>query len=203
MNIDLSLDDIINRHAGGSKARGKGGTGRGRAPRSGGRGAGIAKPRAPGGAKPRAAIAKPRGITKKATKVVVVGGKGGGKGRGRSRRANAAPDVLIGENTDIKLAAGAVANFLREGSPPVVKAISPHNVNQAVKTLALTRMYILEESLEICVTVDVRLLFSLSSLVRHAVTNSPIAGSAHPLALRSFQSSTTRLRAPTASCTCR
>ena len=94
-----------------------------------------------------------RGITKRApaikktTKVVVVG-KVGGK---QQRKQPAGPStVLIGPSTDIKLSAGAVANFLREGKPPVVKAISAANVNNAAKTLALTRNYIAEEGLDLC-----------------------------------------------------
>lgn len=84
--------------------------------------------------------------------MVVVGGKPGK--RTPRRQAGGQKSVLIGPNTDIKLSAGAVANFLREGTPPVVKAISPANVNNAVKTLALARNYVAEEGLEIYVAVD-------------------------------------------------
>lgn len=64
------------------------------------------------------------------------------------------PTVLIGPTTDIKKSAGAVANLVREGTPPVIKAISAPNVNQAIKTLALARIYFLEEGIEAYAAVD-------------------------------------------------
>jgi len=76
---------------------------------------------------------------------------GGGGGGGRQRQG---AEVKIGAVTDIKLAAGAVANMMREGTPPKVLAISPTCVNAAVKTLALARRYLEEEGLELMATVD-------------------------------------------------
>ena len=75
----------------------------------------------------------------------------------RVRRKKAAadePTVLIGPTTDIKKSAGAVANLVREGTPPVIKAISAANVNQAAKTLALARNYLEEEGIDVYAAVD-------------------------------------------------
>jgi len=88
-----------------------------------------------------------------ASKVTVVGSQGRRSAQ-QDAAAEQTPTCLIGPNTDIKLSAGAVANFMREGTPPIVKAISPPNVNQAVKTLALARSYIDDEKLELYVAVD-------------------------------------------------
>jgi len=165
MDVDKSLDDIIN--AAGGVKKGKGG-GRGKG-KGGGRGG--AKPAGRGIGKKPAGISKPagrggkgagKGLAKKiggrgATKVVVVGGRGRGGGRGGARSSKGRSDektVLIGPTTDIKLSAGAVANLMREGTPPTVKAISAPNVNNAVKTLALARNYLADEGLELYAYVE-------------------------------------------------
>ena len=44
---------------------------------------------------------------------------------------------FVNAETNIKSSAGYVSKMLREGSPPVVYAISVHNANQALKMLAL------------------------------------------------------------------
>lgn len=129
-NMDVSLDELIASNAKqASKKPGRGGGGRGR---GGGRGG--------------------RGITKPGKRAVVVKKNAGGGGGGGRKRQGA--EVKIGAVTDIKLAAGAVANMMREGTPPKVLAISPTCVNAAVKTLALARRYLEEEGLELMATVD-------------------------------------------------
>ena len=129
-NMDVSLDELIASNAKqASKKPGRGGGGRGR---GGGRGG--------------------RGITKPGKRAAVVKKKAGGGGGGGRQRQGA--EVKIGAVTDIKLAAGAVANMMREGTPPKVLAISPTCVNAAVKTLALARRYLEEEGLELMATVD-------------------------------------------------
>eukprot|EP00310_Coccolithus_braarudii_P014253 CAMPEP_0183357786 /NCGR_PEP_ID=MMETSP0164_2-20130417/47357_1 /TAXON_ID=221442 /ORGANISM="Coccolithus pelagicus ssp braarudi, Strain PLY182g" /LENGTH=271 /DNA_ID=CAMNT_0025531505 /DNA_START=23 /DNA_END=838 /DNA_ORIENTATION=+ len=150
MDVGMSLDDMISAGGrsggrgrfGGSQARGRGRSGVHVSSRGGGG----------GGAS--------RGITKRAPssstscKVTVVGVSGGSQDRRADAFRHEPRACLIGPNTDIKKAAGSVAKFLREGTPPVVKAISPQNVNQAVKTLALARSYLADEGLDLYAAVD-------------------------------------------------
>lgn len=87
--------------------------------------------------------------------VVDGGGKGRRTGKGGGRSAVAEdPQCLIGPGTDVKSSAGFVANMIREGRTPEVKAISAANVNRAVKTLALARSYLEEEKLDFYAQVD-------------------------------------------------
>ncbi|KAL1525932.1 hypothetical protein AB1Y20_020758 [Prymnesium parvum] len=157
--MDITLDELIQssgrgrgrgvlRGRGNARARGAGGAARGRAsgkvPRLAG---GVQKkappPRAGGKAKGAAKAKGGRG----AGHVIVVGRPAGG-----GRRA--ASECLIGAETDIKAAAGFVCAGLRNDDPPVVKAISAHNVNQALKTLALVHSYLEGEHADLYAHVD-------------------------------------------------
>ena len=167
-SIDMSLDDIIKK-SGAGKGRGRAtlrGRGRGGGGSVGGRGvaSAITKKQVAG-----------RGVASAITKKQV--GRGGAKGRGRGAGAvkvvgrgrggtlsatrsargpkKAEPsECLIGVDTDVKAAAGFVANGLREGNPPVVRAISATNLNSALKVLALAHNYLEEERMELYAQVD-------------------------------------------------
>lgn len=68
--------------------------------------------------------------------------------------ASVSNECLISAETDIKAAAGFVAQGIRASRPPEVKAISAQNVNQALKTLALAHDYLEEEGADLYAQVD-------------------------------------------------
>lgn len=86
--------------------------------------------------------------------MVVVGQKQQGRRSNKPAANTEAPQCLIGPSTDVKKSAAFVAACLRDGTPPVVRAISAVNVNNAVKTIALTRNYIQDEGLELYAAMD-------------------------------------------------
>lgn len=111
---------------------------------------------------PSASLPRPRAIQKvsptggRKTGVIVVGkGKPSGRRTAPVTQDEASSnECLIGPSTDIKAAAGYVCAVLRGGGDAVVRAISPSNVNQALKTLALAHAYLAKEGTDIYAHVD-------------------------------------------------
>lgn len=106
--------------------------------------------RGPGGRGVRGAIRKKPPPHKR---VVVIGKTAGGAAKGRAADASLR-ECLIGSETDIKSAAGFICVCLRDGEPPVVKAISASNVNRALKTIALVHDYLESANSDLFMLVD-------------------------------------------------
>jgi stage V sporulation protein S len=87
-------------------------------------------------------------------------GVGGGKSRdngrqdtGSNRRVEYANDqdaeddrlvITVSSSSQVKGLAGAIAKESREGLPPILRAVGPQAVNQAVKSLAIANRYVKE-----------------------------------------------------------
>jgi len=57
--------------------------------------------------------------------------------------------VKISASSAPKRVAGAVAGILRENECVTLRAIGPHAVNQAVKSLAVARQYLAQDGLDL------------------------------------------------------
>lgn len=127
-NVDMSLDDLINKDDNRRPAT------RGRA--SGNQARQRARPyptqgRAPGGSRRAPG------------------------GRNNSRQSDDSSTTLkVSSSTIPNKVAGAICNVIREssGATPGVMATGPHAINQAIKGIAIARKYLLEENIDIIVT---------------------------------------------------
>jgi len=73
-----------------------------------------------------------------------------------SKRARRPCDVKegrslkVGNSTDAKSLAGAIASCTREGSRVELTAIGAGSVNQAIKSVAIARQFVEEEAIDLC-----------------------------------------------------
>jgi stage V sporulation protein S len=58
--------------------------------------------------------------------------------------------LKVGNNTEAKSLAGAIASCTREGSRVELTAIGAGSVNQAIKSVAIARQYVEEEAIDLC-----------------------------------------------------
>jgi len=57
--------------------------------------------------------------------------------------------VMVAETSEVKRVAGAISGQIRDGSPPTVLATGPGSINQAIKAIAVSRTYLLEDNMDV------------------------------------------------------
>lgn len=152
-NIDMSLDDIINKSLS-SRAPGGGG----RRPSSSGpaRSGGRAAPARTARTASRRAVAAPysRGQRKEVSESDHLA-----MADVRDVAASRNPVLKVKSDSKPNTVAGAICNVVREAynnNPPAVMATGPAAINQAMKAMAIARKYLLEDEKPIDFTVKPR-----------------------------------------------
>lgn len=62
--------------------------------------------------------------------------------------------LAVASRSPVKKVAGSIAHTSRESDPPVLSAVGPSSVNQAVKAIAIARTYLVDDQLDLVVEVQ-------------------------------------------------
>ena len=81
--------------------------------------------------------------------------------------------LLVAAGSRAKQVAGSIAQTIRESTPPLLSAVGPGSVNQAVKAIAIARTYLEQDNLDISCSISHKPGEKIRDLIHFTLTKHP------------------------------